>query len=151
MYDKIEISQPLGKSDHSMIKFTIPCTFENTSPVIKAQYEKGDYVNFERDLNKINWEAELGKTPDDVNEQWEFFKSQFMKLDKKYVPRKLVYINGKLSKKFSNSLDKATLRKIKKKNKLWSKMRKNLASEEEKLQYNTIRNQIRRLTRKKKR
>ena len=148
MYENIEICQPLGKSDHSIIKFSIPCTFEKTKPIIKAQYEKGDYESFKNDLNAINWESELGKTPDDVNEQWKFFKQKFMELDKKYVPRKLVYINGKLSKKFSNSLDKATLKKIKKKNKLWSKMRKNLASEEEKLQYNSIRNQIRRLTRK---
>ena len=40
------------------------------------------------------------------------------------------------------------LLKIKKKNRLWSKKRKSLASEEEKITYNKLRNQIRRLTRK---
>ena len=34
------------------------------------------------------------------------------------------------------------------KNKLWGKIRRELASEEEKLQYNRLKNQIRRLTRK---
>ena len=148
MFDSIDISQPLGKSDHSVIRFSIPCTFEKSKPIIKAKYEKGDYVNFKKDLEMIDWELELNQFPDEVDKQWEYFKGKFLELDKKYVPRKLVYINGKLSKKFSNSLDKQTLRKIKKKNKLWSKMRKNLASEEEKIQYKSLRNQIRRLTRK---
>ena len=45
-------------------------------------------------------------------------------------------------------LDSTNLRKIKRKNKLWSKVRKKLASEEEKLQLKKLKNQVRRLTRK---
>ena len=40
--------------------------------------------------------------------------------------------------------------KMKKKNKIWGRIRKNLASEEEKIQFRRIRNQIRSLTRKSK-
>ena len=60
---------------------------------------------------------------------------------------KKVFINGIQSKKHCIPLDSANLRKIKRKNKLWSKIRKDLASEEE-LQYKKIRNQIRRSTKK---
>ena len=50
----------------------------------------------------------------------------------------------------STPLDQKSLRKIKKKNKLWGKVRKELASVEEDLHYKKLRNQIRRLTRKSK-
>ena len=63
------------------------------------------------------------------------------------MPRKIVHVNGNVKKKFSIPLDRENLRKIKK-NRLWTKIRKELASAEEKLQFNRLRNQIRRLTRK---
>ena len=45
-------------------------------------------------------------------------------------------------------MDAKNLRKLKRKNKLWGRIRQKLASEEENCQYRRIRNQIRRLTRK---
>ena len=56
------------------------------------------------------------------------------------VPRKLTYVNGKLSKKCSVPLDKKTLAKIKKKNKLWGRVNKQLAEDEEKIIYIRLRN-----------
>ena len=50
--------------------------------------------------------------------------------------------------KVLSTLDSKNLKKLKRKNKLWSKIRRDLADEEEKLQYNRLKNQIRRLTRK---
>ena len=47
-------------------------------------------------------------------------------------------------------LDSKTLKRIKKKNRLWSKKRKEMASEEQQLKYSQLSNQIRRLTRKSK-
>ena len=46
------------------------------------------------------------------------------------------------------SLDRKTVSKIKRKNKIWGRIRKGLASEEESLNYKRIRNQVRKLTRK---
>ena len=66
------------------------------------------------------------------------------------ILHQLTYINGKLSKKLSIPLDQTTLHKIKQKNRTWGRIRKELADEEEKLQYNRLRNQVRRLTRKSK-
>ena len=57
-------------------------------------------------------------------------------------------MSGKPKKKFTVPLDRTTLLKMKKKNRLWGKIRKDLAYEEEKLKYKRLSNQIRRLTRK---
>ena len=99
-------------------------------------------------LSGINWEEEFDKYPLDVNKKWNYFKEKFAAAEAECVPRKMVYINGKFSKKFSVPLDSKNLRKLKRKNKLWNKSRRDLADEEEKLQYNRLKNQIRRLTRK---
>ena len=99
-------------------------------------------------LGNIDWEEEMSPHQDDVDKLWEIFTAKYYEAELKCVPRKLVYVNGKKSKNLSTPLDKKTLRKIKKKNRLWSKKRQNIALEEEKLQYNKLRNQIRRLTRK---
>lgn len=99
-------------------------------------------------LQNIDWEEEFEKYPSDVNKKWEFFKCKFLEAEKECVPRKKVYMKGKFSKKFSIPLDMKNLKKLKKKNKIWNKIRKDLANEEEKLQYKKLRNQIRRLTRK---
>ena len=45
-------------------------------------------------------------------------------------------------------MDRKTVAKIKRKNKIWGRIRKGLASDEEVMNYNRIRNQVRRLTRK---
>ena len=118
------------------------------APQDKKLYHKGDYTKMNEMLQGVDWEKAFENFPNDVNKQWDFFKQKYYEAEEKYIPKKLVYINGKLSQKFTIPLDKKNLRKIKRKNKLWGKMRKELASEEEKLQYNKIRNQIRRLTRK---
>ena len=100
------------------------------------------------ELCKINWDELFHSHQDDVNAQWELFKNLYEKVEKECVPRKKVFINGVQSKKHSIPLDSANIKKIKRKNKLWSKIRKDLASEEEKFHYEKLRNQIRRLTKK---
>ena len=148
LIEEIELLAPLGKSDHSIIKFNVKAKIELPKPKLKIMYEKGNYTQIIQSLKEIDWDNEFEKYPDDIEKQWTFFKENITELESKFVPRKMVYINGKLSKKFSVPLDRQNLRKLKKKNKLWSKVRQNLANEEQKLQYNRLRNQIRRLTRK---
>ena len=150
LINKLEFLAPLGKSDHSVLSFDIVCEEEAPPPVIKAVYEKGDYVRFEQMMNEVNWDEELSKFEGDIEGQWNCFKEKYKKAEKVCIPKKKVYINGKFSNKFSTKFDEATLKKMKKKNKIWGRIRKNLASEEEKLQFKRIRNQIRRLTRKSK-
>ena len=94
-----------------------------------------------RDQLDINWEDDLNKYPDDIDKQWDF-KNKFCEAEARCVPRKIVKINGNDSKKFSIPLSQKN-----KKNNIWSKMHKKLASEEEKLTYPKLNNQTRRLTR----
>ena len=101
-----------------------------------------------KDLLNIDWELEFSKYPNDVEKQWSYFKTKFIKAENECVPRKIVSVNGNHSKKLSIPLNDTNLKKIKNKNALWSKMRKNLATEKQELQYRRLRNQVRRLTKK---
>ena len=146
LIDQIEYLAPLGKSDHSLLKFDLKLNIDPPAPKITVLYEKGNYEKFRESMSQIEWEVEFENYPNDVEKQWKFFIDKFQEFEKNYVPRKKVFINGKKFKKFSVPLNQENLRKLKKKNKKWSKIRKNMASEEEKLQYNRLRNQIRRMT-----
>ena len=150
MVSDIQILSPLGKSDHSVILFDFICETETNTPQIKSMFQKGDYTKMAKLMNEVKWE-ELYDYEDDIDKQWEFFKDRFTEIENQCVPKKLVYVNGKLSKKFSVPLDKKTLAKIKQKNKIWGRIRKQLAADEEKIRFNRLRNQIRGLTRKSKR
>ena len=145
MIADLEVAAPLGKSDHSVLKFKFQCYMEKEPPILKTMYHKGDYMALNQKLKEVNWTKAFSDSRDDVNKQWAIFKQIYSEAETLYIPKKLVYLNGKLSKKFTVPLDKKNLRKLKRKNKLWGK---ELASAEEKLQYNKLRNQIRRLTRK---
>ena len=49
-------------------------------------------------------------------------KKYIMNLENDCIPRKKVYINGNLSKKnLSTPMDQKSLRKVKQKNRIWSK------------------------------
>ena len=150
MISDISLNAPLGKSDHSIICFNFICNKDNTPPKINKQYHKGDYKKFNDILSHIDWNDKFNGYENDVDKQWGIFKDIFLDAESKCVPRKVVHINGKLSKRLSMPMDKKKLRKIKRKNKLWGKIRKDMALEEEKLEYNRIRNQVRSLTRKSK-
>ena len=147
MIPSVEYLAPLGKSDHSTLRFEVVCQLDKKPPKIVSQINKGNYKKMREDLASINWDDEMNETLD-VNEVWKLFTDKYYSIEKNCVPTKTVYIDGKKSKRLSMPLDRKNLLKIKKKNRLWSKKRKSLATEEEKLQYNKLRNQIRRLTRK---
>ena len=82
MISKLEILNPLGKSDHSIIKFTIPCNIESSPPKITVKYEKGDYAGFSEELKKIDWPGEFSKFPNDVDKQWVYFRNTYQRLEK---------------------------------------------------------------------
>ena len=147
----LEQLAPLGKSDHSIIKFETPFQAPESIPKIKVCYDKGNYEGLNEHLSKVNWESELGKFPKNVNKQWEFFRNKYIEAEAEFIPCKQIFINGKLNKKLSVKFDKKTLALRKKKNRTWSKMRKNLATEEETLGFRRLRNQVKSLCSKAKR
>ena len=148
MVTDLQLLSPLGKSDHSVITFKIKCQRDQSTPVLKTYYQKGNYEKMKEMFNNSGWKEKFETIPDDVEAQWKFFRDIYTKAEEECIPKKMVYINGNFSKKFSMPLDSKNLRKIKRKNRIWSKMRKKLASEEEQLEYRRLRNQVRCLTRK---
>ena len=121
LISNINIESPLGASDHSLISFCVDCCTPQSEPKIKVIYDKGDYSKIKNELNKLDWEILFQNHEDNVNMQWELFKNIYLSLEE-CVPRKKVFINGLESKKHSFPLDSTNLRKIKRKNKLWSKV-----------------------------
>ena len=116
----LEQLAPLGKSDHSILKFETPFTPPKAKPIIKICYDKGDYKKMDEHFSKIDWVSELAKFPTDVNAQWKYFTGKYIEAEEKFIPRKKVFINGKLSHKLSTRYDRKTILAMKKKNYLWS-------------------------------
>ena len=56
MVSKLDILAALGKSDHSIIKFTINCDMDYQQAQIKKRFNKGNYDGIKNKLNSINWE-----------------------------------------------------------------------------------------------
>ena len=139
---------PLGKSDHSVLRFTVKCTPEKQPPQIKSYYEKADYKKMIDMFNESKWEEKILEFPDDVEAQWKLFRDIYSAAEKECVPKKKVFVDGVFNKKLSVPLDEKNLAKLKKKHKIWSKMRKKLADDQQKLEYRRFSNQIRALTRK---
>ena len=148
MVKNLEYVDPHGCSDLTILKFALTCYAEEEAPKIRVSYDRGDYTKFNEKMINIDWDEKFSACPDDVSEQVDIFEKAYNEFEAECVPRKRVYINGTLSKKFSIPLDNKNLLKIKRKNKQWGRVRKGIASEEERLGYNKIRNQVRSLTRK---
>ena len=150
MVQELQIKAPLGKSDHSTLEFNYICDSTKEAPKIKTMYHKGNYSEMKEELN-INWQDEFDKYPNDVERQWKFFNEKYQNAVDKHVPKKIMTVNGKNHKKFTIPLNEKNLKLLKRKNALWSKVRKGLADEEQKLGYRRLTNQIKSLTRKGKR
>ena len=88
MIDKISIEAPLGKSDHSIIKFNFIAEQISDAPKIQTLYHKGNYKAISDELN-LDWESEMEAFSDDVDKQWLFFKQKYEEAVGKYVPKKL--------------------------------------------------------------
>ena len=112
MITDLDIAAPLGKSDHSTIEFTFKCYMEKEPPILKTMYHKGDYTKLSKKLMETDWKSIMSKFPEDVNKQWATFKQIFSEAEKLYIPKKLVYINGNLSRKFTIPLDRQNLQNL---------------------------------------
>ena len=77
-------------------------------------------------MKQVDWKAEFDQYPDDIKRQWHFFKSKYMETEPQCVPKKLVYVDGKLSKNNSIPLDRANLKKIKMKKQIMEYKKRNV-------------------------
>ena len=142
MVSDLEISSPLGKSDHSCITFWFNCYLETKSKSYeKFLYDKGNYGVIKEELN-IEWEVELDKRKT-VNEKWKFISNKISNSTEKNIPKIKIKPSNHLKVKLP--LDREILGKIKKKHKAWKKYMNSRDSDTYK-EYCRSRNQVRKLT-----
>ena len=96
MIEDINIEAPLGNSDHSILKFKFKCSMQNAPPKMKTMLKKGNYTRFNELMKSVDWKTEFDQYSDDINRQWDFFKSKYMEAEAQCIPKKLVYVDGKL-------------------------------------------------------
>ena len=139
----IDTHNPIGNSDHSIIKFGYRCIPEEMPPKITLVYDKADYNKMKEMLN-INWQEEFKHCIDNVEDQWTIFTDKYHHAVNECVPKKIVRV-GK--KKFKHVLDKKTLAKKRKKYRLWQRF---LQTSDGKIytEYRRCSNQLRSLMRK---
>ena len=73
MIENLVYEAPLGKSDHSVLKFTFICQIQSAPTTFEVQYEKGNYKKMNEILSGVDWNAEFSQYPNDVEKQWSFF------------------------------------------------------------------------------
>ena len=105
MIPSVEYLSPLGKSDHSTLKFEIICKLDKKPPKIVTQINKGNYKQMKEALASVDWEEHMNADLD-VNELWKIFTDKYYTVEKDYIPTKTVYIDGKKSKRLSMPLDR---------------------------------------------
>ena len=83
----ITFHSPLGKSDHAVLQ--IVCKLN--SPMVnccpgKINYGKGDYENFRKSLDNIDWIQMLGSYNGDVDKMWDCFKNTLLRHIPEHIP-----------------------------------------------------------------
>jgi hypothetical protein len=144
MITDIEYQSPIGKSDHCVLNFNFNCYTEVPKyKKTKYYYDRGDYAAAKEELQKIDWHKELENC--NVQEQWTKFAKIMKDLENKCIPHKVIDMSAKRRGNVPMDLD--SLKKIKKKHKLWKKY---METRDGKIyqEYCTARNQLRNLTRK---
>lgn len=141
--EDLHFDSPLGKSDHSVIKFAYRYEAQQLITKTVFDYGNGNYAKM-RALLDIDWEEYFAECNSNVSLLWEKFYRKFKDVEKECIPTKKVGV-GKRRNSFS--LNKECLKKRKKKCRLWKcyiqSKDKNVYHD-----YCKARNQVRRMTRK---
>ena len=104
---------------------------------------KGDYINMDKFL-RIDWEDAFGEK--DINTQWTLFREKLSEASDIYIPKVTINKDNRIKIRHNLPIKTKTKAKIKRKQRLWNKYIQT-GEERYKKEYNTIRNQVRRITR----
>ena len=112
----INVSPPLGKSDHGVIIFKMHCqTTQEKQKKPQYLYNKGNYNQIREDLD-IDWESELdGKN---VIQWWENFKSKLSLAASNNIPK---VSQSKRKWKRPSWMSTTAIAKVKKKHTAWKR------------------------------
>ena len=141
MISEINLDSPLGKSDHSLISFQFNSYISaNSAPKTRYKYDKGNYSEM-KDFLDINWDEYLEN--ENIDTQWTLFCDKLQIASDKYIPKVTINNGNKTRKRHNLPISIKTKAKIKRKQRLWNKYLET-GDESYKLQYNRVRNQVRR-------
>ncbi len=115
----IEYHSPLGKSDHSVLKFDILC-YSKVQQYKKMKYyfDSANYVAMKREVSNIDWDEELSDCTD-INIMCNKFNNVMNAMVDKFVQHKLVLCNK--NAKWDMPMDNRLRAIIKKKHRLWTR------------------------------
>ena len=136
----VEYLDPLGSSDHIVIRFEYRCYFEYEKHNFeRLNYYKGDYESMRKELD-IDWDSEL--KDNDAVSMLNIFMDKFNSAIDKHVPKsKNRNIIG------NTPLSKEAVLSIKRKHRMWERYMED-RSKEQYREYCKARNKVKRLTRK---
>ena len=137
----LTLDQPLGKSDHALMKIVYQCQPEFLPERIICDFKRADFEKMKEKLT-IDWVNYL-ESGNDVNAMWEKFHYKFKEAERECIPKKIIRAGNK---KATHPLDRKTLRTRKKKYHLWKRF---METRDAKIysEYCKCRNQLRRKTR----
>ena len=122
--EEIKIDSPLGKSDHACIYVRLDVQeLEDSNIKHVFIYEKADYEMMERKLD-IDWLQFFGQDSN-TEDKWIKFRSKMQEVAEECIPKKQV--GKKKTRKRTNEcmpMNRKLWSKIKKKQRLWERLRK---------------------------
>ncbi|XP_076037549.1 uncharacterized protein LOC143022998 [Oratosquilla oratoria] len=120
MINSVTTLSPLGKSDHSLLKFDYNCYIRRIPT--KRQvffYDKGDYEAMRKDFPQ-KWTEKVLKI-DGLEDKWSTVKNKLKEVESIYVPSRTYDSNLARDRHRLIKLDEGTKMAIKKKNRSWSR------------------------------
>ena len=142
---------PLGKSDHNLISFHYNCYLDFTKPKERHNYKKADFLGMKNLLIRNNWMEDIIRVGNSVSvdELWSNIKKTLHKLKNDFVPKSTPR-EPSWHKKNSVPIDKPLQDLIRRKqacHRRWLFTQ----STDCRLEYNKVRNAVKRLMRQTKR
>ena len=131
----IKHNAPLGNSDHDVLAFELNISNDPKPEQRKYAFnlKKGNYEKLREHIRLTDWTEMEGKN---VENMWSFFKDKVLEAMERCIPK---IKKGKQKKLLPSWMDMKTLRKIKKKHKMFKRYLKTKAGRDY-LAYQEIRN-----------
>ena len=88
----LEYLSPLGKSDHSVLTFSMNCDADCKPKSDRYTYEGADFVAMKNNLVSNGWHKDFSQSVDSktVEELWQEFKKKTINLRNRFVPLKSI-------------------------------------------------------------
>ena len=135
MVEDMKVKCPIANSDHNLLSWSVLC--DNVREEKKQStfnYDKGNFNEINRMMREINWNESM--VDNSIDEKWMKFSMKLLECRNRFVP---IRTTGR--KKIPPFMNNSVIKKIKKRNKIWSKYRDN-PNFNALNQYKSLRNQI---------